>query len=182
MFGLFNKNKTPSDRIRNADKSTQRLRDKRSKLNPYTDDKKIKRYITRESLCEMMSSSDFDICSIGKEKTALFIISGKNTFSNSFVPLLISQIFNSIDMYGDRNVINNILLDEFEYLLARLLYPTFIFDIIEDIATDSSSYDYSSQIYFAISKQNKQIDKIKEFYNNIIKIMNIRPIEWINQI
>ena len=73
-------------------------------------------------------------------------------------------------------------IDEFEYLLARLLYPTFIFDIIEDISSDSSSYDYSSQIYFAISKQNKQIDKIKEFYNNIIKIMNIRPIEWINQI
>lgn len=78
---------------------------------------KIKRYITRESLCEMMSSSDFDICSIGKEKTALFIVSGKTTFSNSFIPLLISQIFNSIDLYGDRNIINNVLLDEFEYLL-----------------------------------------------------------------
>lgn len=78
---------------------------------------KIKRYMTREVLCEMMSKSDFDICSIGKEKTALFIVSGKTTFSNSFIPLLISQIFNSIDMYGDRTIINNILLDEFEYLL-----------------------------------------------------------------
>lgn len=78
---------------------------------------KIKRYITRESLCEMMAKSDFDICSISKEKTALFIVSGKTTFSNSFIPLLISQIFNSIDLYGDKEIINNVFLDEFEHLL-----------------------------------------------------------------
>lgn len=78
---------------------------------------KIKRYITRENLCEMMSKSDFDITNIGKEKTALFIVSGKNTFSNSFIPLLVSQIINSIDLYGDRQILNNVLLDEFEHLL-----------------------------------------------------------------
>lgn len=43
MFRFFNKNKTPADRIRSADQSTQRLRDKRAKLDPYTDEKKIKR-------------------------------------------------------------------------------------------------------------------------------------------
>lgn len=42
MFG-FNKNKKPADRIRSADKSTQRLRDKRSKLDPISDEKKIKK-------------------------------------------------------------------------------------------------------------------------------------------
>lgn len=42
MFG-FNKNKKPADRIRAADKSTQRLRKKRSKLSPVLDKKKIKR-------------------------------------------------------------------------------------------------------------------------------------------
>lgn len=40
MFGIF-KEKSPQERIRNADKSTQRLRDKRSKLNPKTDKEKI---------------------------------------------------------------------------------------------------------------------------------------------
>lgn len=78
---------------------------------------KIKKYITRESLCNMMSSSDFDITNIGKEKTALFIVSGKTTFSNSLIPLLVSQIINAIDLFGDREVVNNILLDEFEQLL-----------------------------------------------------------------
>ena len=70
-------------------------------------------------------------------------------------------------------------IDEYEYLLSRLLYPTFIFDVVEDIATDNTSYDHTSEIYYAIAKQNKQIDKIKEFYNSISKYMNIRPIEWL---
>lgn len=40
MFG-FNKNKSAADRYRDADRSTQKLRDKRAKLDPYTDEKKI---------------------------------------------------------------------------------------------------------------------------------------------
>lgn len=40
MLGLF-KIKSPQDRIRMADKSTQRLRDRRSKLNPKKDKEKI---------------------------------------------------------------------------------------------------------------------------------------------
>lgn len=78
---------------------------------------KIKRYIVRENLCNMMSSSDFDITNIGKEKTVLYIISGKTTFSNSLIPLLVSQIINAIDLYGNRDIVNNVLLDEFEQLL-----------------------------------------------------------------
>lgn len=40
MFYLF-KSKDPSERIRQADNSTQKLRDKRSKLDPVFDEKKI---------------------------------------------------------------------------------------------------------------------------------------------
>ena len=70
-------------------------------------------------------------------------------------------------------------IDEYEYLLARLLYPTFIFDIVEDIATDNFTYDFTSQIYYAIAKQNKQIDKLKKLYDMLSSTMNIRPIEWL---
>ena len=42
MFG-FNKNKSAADRYRDADKSTKKLRDKRSKLDPIIDEKKIKK-------------------------------------------------------------------------------------------------------------------------------------------
>lgn len=39
MFGV-NKKSSPQDRIRKAEKSNQKLRQKRSKLNPYADEKK----------------------------------------------------------------------------------------------------------------------------------------------
>jgi hypothetical protein len=38
---MFGKNKTPQQRIRQADRSTQKLRDKRSQLNPEYDDRKV---------------------------------------------------------------------------------------------------------------------------------------------
>lgn len=70
-------------------------------------------------------------------------------------------------------------IDEYEYLLARLFFPTFIFDVVEDIANDNFNYDNNSQIYYSIAKQNMQIDKLKEYYNNIFKHMTIRPVEWL---
>lgn len=73
-------------------------------------------------------------------------------------------------------------VDEYEYLLARLLFPTFIFDIVEDMENDKSSYDYTSDIYFAIAKSNSQLDKLKSLYNALISKMNIRPINWISNI
>ncbi|MDY2888836.1 MAG: hypothetical protein SOU19_04640 [Candidatus Caccosoma sp.] len=71
-------------------------------------------------------------------------------------------------------------VDEYEYLIARLLFHTFIFDIIEDIATDNTMYDYQKEIYYAISKQNEQLDKLKYFYKKISQLMLIRPIDWLN--
>lgn len=72
-------------------------------------------------------------------------------------------------------------VDEYEYLIARLLFPTFIFDVIEDIATDNTMYDYQKEIYYAISKQNEQLDKLKYFYKRISQLMLIRPIDWLNK-
>lgn len=76
----------------------------------------------------------------------------------------------------------NYSVDEYEYLLARLLYPTFIFDILEDLSSDSNKDNYNSLIYNAILKQKNAFYKIKEFYNNIYNYITIRPIDWISQI
>ncbi|MCI5745584.1 MAG: hypothetical protein MR270_04805 [Erysipelotrichaceae bacterium] len=73
----------------------------------------------------------------------------------------------------------NYSVDEYEYLLARLLFPTFIFDVCEDIANDHTSYDYSSEIYYAIAKQKRQIELMKNYYKKINEMINIRPITWI---
>ena len=75
----------------------------------------------------------------------------------------------------------NYQIDEYQYLLSRILFPTCIFDVIEDLTIDNINNDYSKQIYEAIKKYHNQIYKVKEYYNAIINLMNIRPINWINQ-
>ena len=78
---------------------------------------KIKRYISREDLTNMLSNSDFDIRKIGTEPTVLFIVSGISNYCNNLIPLLINQIIDAVDIYGseDRNI--NILLDEFDSMV-----------------------------------------------------------------
>ena len=78
---------------------------------------KLKKYMYRENLMNMLSTSDFDISNISNEKTALFIVSGQSTFATNLIPLLVNQIFNAVDLYGNHQKRLNILLDEFDGLL-----------------------------------------------------------------
>lgn len=74
----------------------------------------IKSYITLDNLSNMLSYSDFDITNISNELTALFIVSGGNSYSNNLIPLLVNQIIESINIYGKQEKNMNILLDEFD--------------------------------------------------------------------
>ena len=78
---------------------------------------KIKKYISREDLTNMLGYSDFDMKKIGIEPTALFVVSGVSNYCDSLIPLLINQIIDAVDIYGskDRNI--NILLDEFDSMV-----------------------------------------------------------------
>ncbi len=78
---------------------------------------KIKTFISREKLSKMISNTDFEIEDIGKEKTALFIISGSETYSDYLIPMLVNQLYYSVDLFGEKKKTINILLDEFETLL-----------------------------------------------------------------
>lgn len=78
---------------------------------------RIKRFITKENLSSMMSKSDFDIMNIGKEKTAIFVISGISNYANTLISILLEQIFYSIQMYGNRDNRFNLIIDEFDSLL-----------------------------------------------------------------
>ena len=78
---------------------------------------RIKRFITKENLSSMMSKSDFDITNIGKEKTAIFVISGISNFANTLISILLEQIFYSIQMYGNKDNRFNLIIDEFDSLL-----------------------------------------------------------------
>ena len=82
-----------------------------------TFNQRIKKFVTKENLAQMMSKSDFDISSIASEKNAIFIVSGYYDYSNSLIPLFINQIFESVNIYGNGNRKINIILDEFDNLL-----------------------------------------------------------------
>lgn len=78
---------------------------------------RIKRFITKENLSSMMSISDFDITNIGKEKTAIFVISGISNYANNLISILLEQIFYSIQMYGNKDNRFNLIIDEFDSLM-----------------------------------------------------------------
>lgn len=71
-------------------------------------------------------------------------------------------------------------LNEYEYLLARVMFPTFIFDLLEDLATTTVT-NKKEQIFKAIDKQNNQLKKIKSLMKTLSSNYNIRPIKWLNQ-
>lgn len=78
---------------------------------------KLKQYVSRENLTNMLSYNDFDIKNISNEKTAIFIVSGSSTFANNLIPLFITQTIKTTELYGNHEKTLNILLDEFESLL-----------------------------------------------------------------
>ena len=82
-----------------------------------TFNQKMKKYVCYEGLSNMLANTNFDITNISNEKTAVFIVSGNsNTYSN-LIPLFVNQVFDSVDMYGNKEKTLNILLDEFDSML-----------------------------------------------------------------
>ena len=80
---------------------------------------KVKLFASRENLSEMLSYSDFPLDSIGKQKTALFIIiqDEKKTY-HSLATILIKQIYETLIDVAQENggslpIRTNFLLDEF---------------------------------------------------------------------
>ena len=78
---------------------------------------KIKKYISREQLTNMLSSSDFEIKDLSSKPTALFIISGVSNYCNNLIPLLVNQIVDYISYIGHSPKHFNILLDEFDSMV-----------------------------------------------------------------
>ena len=73
---------------------------------------KFKRFIVKNNLRELLTRSDFDLANISKEKTIIYINSGKINTSNNLLPLFINQVY---DAKEDNNRLN-IVIDDF-YLL-----------------------------------------------------------------
>ena len=82
-----------------------------------TFNQRIKKFVSKENLSNMMSKTDFDISAIANQKTAIYIVSGYYDYSNSLIPLFVNQIFEIVNIYGNHEKKINIILDEFDKLL-----------------------------------------------------------------
>ena len=65
---------------------------------------------------------------------------------------------------------------DFEMLFGRLLFPSFYFDLYENIINKEVS---EKDIYMIINKSNDYILFLKKIYNIIYKIYPIKKIDWI---
>ena len=74
---------------------------------------KIKRFISKENLNNVLSKSDFDITNIGKEKTIIYVISGNSNNSERLLPLFISQVYYAKDEYSKNTGKINVIIDDF---------------------------------------------------------------------
>ena len=76
---------------------------------------RFRRFIVKNNLKELLSTTDFDLFNISKEKTIVYIKSGKSNTSNYLLPLFLNQIYN---IKEDSSRLN-IIVDDF-YGLNRI--------------------------------------------------------------
>ena len=63
-------------------------------------------------------------------------------------------------------------------LLARLLYPTTLYDMLEEYHL--VKHDISSKIVKYYNNRNNEINKIKSIHKYLVNAYQIKPIEWLN--
>lgn len=78
---------------------------------------KMKTYLARENLINMLSNNDIDLKNFSNTKTAIYIINNNTKPISNLVSLLIDQIIASIDVFGTKEKRTIMILDEFDTLL-----------------------------------------------------------------
>ena len=74
-------------------------------------------FVSRETLLKMLSSSNFDMTSIQKNKTALFIISNNKLTSRRLIPLIVEACYYAAVNTNDKSRRLNIVIDDFDNLI-----------------------------------------------------------------
>ncbi len=96
-------------------------------------------FVSRETLLRLLSTTNFDIKNIQKDKTALFIISNNKSTSRRLIPLIIEECYFAATLTNDKTHRLNVVIDEFENLI-----PIKDFN---NMLTLSRSYNIKFSIY-----------------------------------
>ena len=90
------------------------------------------------------------------------------------------SFFSGISIYDIKRYLNNLNLEDIDYLLlyVRLLYPSFYFDLYEEIINDNKE---EKEINKIIDKHNEYEELLYEVYLIIKRKINLLGIDWINK-
>lgn len=76
---------------------------------------KLKLYISRESLLNMMENTNFELSNLKEGKKAIFVVSDSKKTSNRLVPIILEEFYE--ELIAEESKKNfNIIIDEFENL------------------------------------------------------------------
>lgn len=131
---------------------------------------KIKKYISREHLSNMLATSDFCLKDLSLKPTALFIISGVSNYCNNFIPLLVNQVVDYINILGKSPKHFNILLDEFDSMVPIRDFSRMIEDcrsLNVRITVTIRSYIHLCSMY---SKEEAEI--LRMCFGNLIYLLS----------
>lgn len=126
-------------------------------------------FVSRESLLKLLSSTNFDIESIQKEKTALFIISNSKSVSRRLIPLIVTECYFAATMINAKTRRLNIVLDEFETLIP--------FNEFNNMLSLARSYNIKFSIYVKSILELRNVygiegtEILKMVFGNIIYLL-----------
>lgn len=107
---------------------------------------KFKKYIVKTNLEKLLSKSDFNLSKISKEKTIIYIKTGKSNISHNLLPLFIDQVYMAKE---DSNRLN-IVLDDF-YIAKKF----------KDF---SKMLTYSRSMYISFTIMVRGFNDLKKIY------------------
>ena len=153
----------------------------------------IRLFASRESLTKLMTKNTFDMGSIQKEKTAIFIISDHKVYSKKLMPLLFDQICNYTLLYGDKSRRLNIIVDEFANMIpfkdiTNMINITRMNNIrltlvVQNLAQISYVYgkdnanmimDNCGNIVYLLSIESSTLDEISKLCGGLISQEELR--------
>ena len=148
-------------------------------------DQALKPFLSNDTLIKILSSNDLDMRSIGKKKTAVFlIIPDETTIYHPLITVFVKQCYNSLIQEAQKNknkklaVRVNFLLDEFSTLPVIGDFPA----MITASRSRNIRFNLLIQSYNQLTKKyGREAETIKGNCENII-FLHSRELEVLNEI
>ena len=129
---------------------------------------KIRRYISRTDLVNIICNNEFKIEKKKKKKTIIFIKSGITGISHRLIPLLVTQLIECANLIRNKERIN-FLLDEFDSMLPIKNFA----NVIQNCRSLNIRFTVTIQSYEHLKYMYKEnVNILKYCFANIIYLLS----------